>query len=79
MKQMSTAKAWTALVFLLLTTLLTSPLIPMTGTWHIVVGILTALLGAFGTWYAKYLPDGYIATPITHGADETQPYKNSNY
>lgn len=47
---LNTAKAWVALAFLIITSVLSSNLIPVSGTTHTVLAILAVVLGAIATW-----------------------------
>lgn len=47
---METAKAWVALLALIVTSLLASDVIPVTGVFHTVLVIASVILGAFATW-----------------------------
>lgn len=47
---MKAAKAWAALVALIVATILSSNLIPISGTWHTILAVVSVIAGAFATW-----------------------------
>lgn len=46
----TTAKAWIALISLIVTAIAQSNLVPVSGTWHTIISILLVITGAFATW-----------------------------
>lgn len=53
---LNTAKAWVALLFLIVTALLGSPVIPVAGTAHAVLAIVAVLVGAISTYLTPANP-----------------------
>lgn len=51
--QYTTAKAWVALMFLIITSILTSDLVPVSGKVHTILAIASVILGAVSTWATK--------------------------
>jgi hypothetical protein len=47
---MKAAKAWVALIALVITNILISGILPNSGNWHIIIGIVTVLVGTLATW-----------------------------
>lgn len=48
--KLNSAKAWVALAFLIITGIENSDVMPITGSWHTVMVIVTIVVGALSTW-----------------------------
>lgn len=46
----TTHKAWIALVFLIVTGIVSSGVIPVNSTWDKIFTVVTVIVGAFSTW-----------------------------
>ena len=57
---MDKAKMWVALLFLIITSILSSNLIPVSSKVHVILSIISVALGAFSTWR---VPNADTPTP----------------
>jgi hypothetical protein len=49
---MTTLKAWIALIFLIVTAITSSDIVPVAGTAHVIWTIVSVIVGAIATWAA---------------------------
>jgi hypothetical protein len=53
---MTAAKAWVALLALILASVMSSDIVPTTGNWHTVLSVLSIIVGAVATYLVPNKP-----------------------
>lgn len=57
---MTTAKAWAALIGTIITALFAAQVIPVVGTWHVILTIISVVATAVGTYAVPNKPKSLI-------------------
>jgi hypothetical protein len=58
------AKAWVALALLIVTSVLSSNIVPVSNTVHGVLAVIAVILGAISTWATPYAPKTIDGTVV---------------